>query len=638
MNNCTPNNNHNDNNAVGTNVTTPLLPIIQTLPSSNHSAEEDAASSVHVIPCNVFSDLTSSSSYDTTPLHPTQTNELKRSESSSVCSIVTERRDCFEMGRDASSFSRHYGLVNGVGVYAQDKGREEGKKFYPRVPPLLDDEPWHDRASKNDCAGATEDKVTVPLLGDSTDSKGGELSKNESLEDGGTIGVVDNCVESTQANNHSGIANPDGKSSPDHSITPSKNTATLEKTEDIEENNILNTSMDEKEREKVPGFSTPASHTKDATCDRTPTIVAKKDTSSGKTRVAHKFLKRFKSKLSSRVVATMDNAVEIAVEHTGSPADSAGNECGNRILTSSTGSMSGIASTDPFLVDNVTLTPHEDVRGEEEEDAFDDKVLSYNEICYGTPSPQAMLSVTPSPTNYSHDQNSILMRSTTNSPKKEMIMPQASTFHEMSCNLSPIVDKASIGYAAINHSMGLDATASLTMMTATPDHSDLLNISQDSAQESLNEQSRSLLSDVSRTLFPEEQEEHLAEIFNGNTSFGTCRDLSVQGLDDDNHYEALTIECTLQNNDSGLFDVTIEEVEVNDVVAPKEEGMNRCKRRMEKPKDGESNGSDGDIDSSQEADEFKLKANNLFQMDIFSFGDLFGCIGVASSHSTAVHM
>jgi hypothetical protein len=168
-------------------------------------------------------------------------------------------------------------------------------------------------------------------------------------------------------------------------------------------------------------------------------------------------------------------------------------------------------------------------------------------------------------------------------------------------------------------------------MTATPDDSDMLNLSRDSAQEFF---------DVSRTLFPEELEGHLAEVSKENISFGTCRDFCFEGSEEDNDYEGLTIECTLQSNDSGLFDVTIEEVEVNDLVAPKEEGLNRCEQGIEKPKEGNINGSVGVavVDSSKVGDRPKMEGNNIFQKDIFSFDDLFGCIGASSSNAASVGM
>ena len=54
------------------------------------------------------------------------TNEMTRCESVSLCSVLTERPDCFELARDAGSPSRHAILYHAV-RFDQD-GEPEGTK------------------------------------------------------------------------------------------------------------------------------------------------------------------------------------------------------------------------------------------------------------------------------------------------------------------------------------------------------------------------------------------------------------------------------------------------------------------------------------------------------------------------------
>jgi hypothetical protein len=144
MNNCIPTQDDDNDNAPCADDATPFLSIIQTLPSNNDRPEEETTEdtpddgSVHVIPCNIFSDLTATFSYDTAPVQPTQTNEFKRCESSSVCSIVTEQRDCFELGRDAASPTRQLGLGDGWRVHA--KNDDEGDETSTPLSPPFDGE------------------------------------------------------------------------------------------------------------------------------------------------------------------------------------------------------------------------------------------------------------------------------------------------------------------------------------------------------------------------------------------------------------------------------------------------------------------------------------------------------------------
>ncbi|KAL7483434.1 hypothetical protein ACHAW6_009086 [Cyclotella cf. meneghiniana] len=588
MNHCIPT--QEDDNAVCADDATPFLSIIQTLPSNDDRPEEEttdgtiADGTVHAIPCNIFSDLTSTFSYDTAPVNPTQTNEWKRSESSSVCSILTEQRDCFELGRDAASPTRQLGLVDGLRVHAKLYG-EGGEKFLP-LPPLLDE-------------------ITS-----------GMVSKNDSFENGRTLDAVTECSKSTQANSSCESANPYGKSLlPGHekeSILKNKS----DKMNDIEDNKILNSSIGGKERQKVHGSITSSSHEK----------VASKESNGGKkTKATSKFLKRLKSKLSSRVIATMDTAVEIAVEPEGSATARDGNENDNPSNPGAV-AINGNSSMDPFLADVTSRTPQDVSAVREEETASEGKVLSYDEICYGTPPPKEAITLTPSPTDHFHECNSIVMRSTSESRKKEKSLLREFNGYEMPCNLSPILEEPSRERAARNRSLSLDATGS---MTATPNDSDTLNLSRESAHENSGETSSSMLSDVSRTLFPEELEGYLADVAKEDTNYGASGD-----LDEGNDYEGLAIECTLQKNGSCLFDVTIEDVEVNDLVGLEKEGLHHCEQAMEKPKEWNINGSIGVVDSSKVGDRPKRKVNNIFQKDIFSFGDLFGC-GASSSNAAS---
>jgi hypothetical protein len=258
-----------------------------------------------------------------------------------------------------------------------------------------------------------------------------------------------------------------------------------------------------------------------------------------------------------------------------------------------------VATEDLELVHLMSLTP-------------EDIPTKYDEICYGSHSPPGATTPEPPPSvDYSLIDNSILKTDYT-PVCSGLGIPTESV--EMTCNLSPIVNKSSLKRAITNNdSVELDATGSLTM---TPESADYLNLSTETGEESLSDRCRSFLSDVSRTLFPEHE--------------WSTADIDFEGLGDDDAFE-----CTLHHDESGLFDVTVEELKTEEIV-----NANECV--MPNDSVSEEEVPDGDVkldittptqeasEETQASPEEKPKQNkmsfgDLFQMDITAFGDLFGC-------------
>ncbi|KAL3787770.1 hypothetical protein HJC23_009821 [Cyclotella cryptica] len=649
-------------------------------------------------------------------------NELTRCESLSLCSVLTERRDSFELGRDAGSPSRHAALFHAMGFH-EEKGQETSVQDHsaivavPKVPvPLLCDSPKKKggvvakvlstvtngpkktrKGAEGDVAGRTsktdlvEKSVGIIVQGDVP--RNHSVSQVLNKEENGptdTQEAVDN-VAGTDASNADGIglqykkdSSKHGEISHDIRKSPSKigsgkrddspppdqkdESMTSPKPKDIEGIKFPNTPLDDLRTSKelqdtiTPTSSFSTANETESSSVGSPVHVPKKTKGGMKTIVTSRFLKKLKSKRSSRGVVTMDPALEatetevVSVENSMSRSGQDNDDGIPRDTGSRNDSPSMDRSKDLIPQDGLTLQDNENKALQE---ASQGKVPRYDEISHRTPSCKAVTTPAPSPFDQWQDYDAVVI-STADAASDERNLTSASIIideEEMPCNLSPIVRKASLERAAMNESIELDATGSITFMTTPPEYDDdgMLNVSRDSARESMSEKCRSFLSDVSRTLFPEELDGYpLAEAWkNGDVSIDPHGDFHLEGLPIEENDVSMTIECTLQNDDSGLFDVTIEEMEVDKIVARKEEGFNGGgTQEVEEGGPSErgvfvvSSNEQGQLRMSSKStvasqDRLKMEAstcNNLFQMDVSSPDDSFGCTRASSVRTRNVEV
>jgi hypothetical protein len=301
-----------------------------------------------------------------------------------------------------------------------------------------------------------------------------------------------------------------------------------------------------------------------------------------------KFLRSFKSKRSTAAATAAAAALAAAKsKHRVNFSDgNAHKEVECHPVASSVKDGSNASEEELVPVHLMSLTP-------------DDIPMKYDEICYGPSAPLAL--ATPAPlvsVPYSQIENSIVKTNTemNQEPSYEGNMP----------NLSPIASKSYIKQAVTNDSVELDATGSITM---TPDSTDYLNTSNET-DDSLNDRCRSHLSGVSRTLFSDEKE-----------IIANVEDIRFDGLGDDDVFE-----CTLQNDELGVLDISVEGVKMEKQSEKMEEVM-----AAEGVK--ELNGlSKAPVQVSEENCEAKPAGfGNMFQMDMSAFSNLFGCTGSSSN-------
>lgn len=228
----------------------------------------------------------------------------------------------------------------------------------------------------------------------------------------------------------------------------------------------------------------------------------------------------------------------------------------------------------------------------------EDTPSKYDEICYGSSASSHLATpAPPSPVDFMPQENSILKTGAYTCDGANVTEESV----DMQCDLSPIVSKPLIKRAATNDSVELDDTG---MMTMTPDSTDFLNTSNDSAEESLSDRCRSFLSGVSRTLFPEEKT--------------PVEDVHFEGLGDDDAFE-----CTLQNGKSGLFDVTVEEIKSEELKMHEEVIPVNLGGTMEK--------------APEKKCEQKLSSlGDIFHINMSTFNHLFGCAGSSSSEVKSI--
>jgi hypothetical protein len=248
------------------------------------------------------------------------------------------------------------------------------------------------------------------------------------------------------------------------------------------------------------------------------------------------------------------------------------------------------------------LTPENHTTSEK----YDEQSLRYDEICNMSSSPPAMFTLVPTPSSgFSQIDTTILGGILTEVPSNQISLPKKSDSDGMICNISPIVRKPSIQKATTNDGIEIDVTGITT--ATTPDSRDDPNLSRDSA--SFSDKCRSFLSDVSRTLFPEE-----IEVLKDNGSVYPVFDEEL---------DVVTIECTIQN--SRMIDMTVEEGELNEV---NESGSLEDQKLNERACVMERSIGSKQIASSIDAPKSNTSGfNNPFQMDVFKLVPLLGCNG-----------
>ncbi|KAL7484240.1 hypothetical protein ACHAW6_009887, partial [Cyclotella cf. meneghiniana] len=601
----------------------------------------------------------------------------------SLCSVTTERPDCFELGRDVGSPSRHATLYNAVRFHqgGEPDGIEDGDNVTVSKDsvPLLCDAPKkkggavtrvlsklkggpklvtkavenHDAglASETRCA---EESVGVVMQGQvprnrslhqvSNNDKGSpaDITKSHSK-------VVSECLtdpppkSTSDAVNHRTESQDAIPSVCDNESTAATHSRTAtEKTKSTDETQITNTSS----LEIAPTSSFGTDNETESSSNSSAAHIPKKTRGSLKTRVASTFLKKWKSKRSPRIVVTdVENADSRSENDNDDPHE-------------------GRLSDRCTILVNTYYEPSEE-RGISQESTADNKVSCVPSPTPGTTAMEpavpndsieldaaGSIALTPSkekntlresivekvmPCNLSPvPKNTSVEPAATNDPTPsiEREIPQESNMEKaIPCDLSPIQMKPSIRSFAINDSIELDVTGSLTLTATPPDESDNPSASRDA-----DERCCSFLTDVSRTLFPEEPEGHHRAV--SKERIGPC-DFPSVGSHDENYAEATTIECTLRNNDFSLLDVTIGEVEANGTSASQEEAMNPCEHDTHVSNEGGTTGNGGVVECSSPStvaseDREKIKESNfndLFQMGTSSLAALFRRSGPSSDRN-----
>jgi hypothetical protein len=243
----------------------------------------------------------------------------------------------------------------------------------------------------------------------------------------------------------------------------------------------------------------------------------------------------------------------------------------------------------------------------------EDTPMKYDEICYGPTSPSVLATPAPLvPIQYSQLENSIVKSNTEMKQEVEGKVP----------SLSPIASKSYIKRAVTNDSVELDATGSITM---TPDSMDYLNRSNETEVH---------LSEISRALFSDD-----------NDTMANVEDIRFDGLGDDDAFE-----CMLQNDEVGVFDITVEGMKMEKQLEEMCEEMAETHVRelnvLSSRDDHEvdeavKNETQQIINAPSQVSAEKSKAKpvsfgDLFQMDMSGFGDLFGCNGSSSNVKSTV--
>jgi hypothetical protein len=239
--------------------------------------------------------------------------------------------------------------------------------------------------------------------------------------------------------------------------------------------------------------------------------------------------------------------------------------------------------------------------------------MKYDEICYGPSSPSVLATPAPLvPIQYSQLENSIVK---SNTETKQEVEGKVSS-------LSPIASKSYIKRAVTNDSVELDATGSITM---TPDSMDYLNRSNETEVH---------LSEISRALFSDD-----------NETMANVEDIRFDGLGDDDAFE-----CMLQNDEVGVFDITVEGMKMEKQL---EEMCEEMAETDVKELNGLSSRDHHEVDEAVKnetqqiikapvqmlAEKSRAKPvsfGDLFQMDMSVFGDLFGCTGSSSNVKSTV--